>query len=289
MNERKAAAPAPPDAPDPQRAEAADSLAAQCIRALLDRAALPRHRHSAHIASLLSLSYHQAHRRMTGNAAWSLEELQTVAAHHGETLVDLFGDQKAADYEPAVLIAGPLRVTCRVWPGQLLAQHRPGDLIALKGGSEWVVMVAGETPTPHAFTVRRLIVEPNPDRPRRFAILDDDLEVARALAAGFVELGYEAAAFSSEAQLNAALQLDAFDGYVIDWVLANGTADSLVARLRSQSATTPIALLTGKAGTKDVDEKALVSAIEQHGLLFLQKPVTASLAASQFNAAFANR
>jgi len=113
---------------------------------------------------------------MTGIAPWSLEELQTVATHHGETLVDLFGEQKSADYETALLIAGPLRVTCRLWPGQPLAQHRPGDLIAIKGGSEWVVMVAGDTPTPQACTVRRLIIEPKPDRPRRFAILDDDID-----------------------------------------------------------------------------------------------------------------
>ena len=281
--------PSPSASTDSQRADGQTSLAAQCIRALLDRAALPRHRHSAHIAGLLKLSYHQAHRRMTGIAPWSLEEQQAVASHHGETLVDLFGEQKSADYETAVLIAGPLRVTCRLWPGQPLAQHRPGDLIALKGGSEWVVMVAGETPTPLACTVRRLIIEPKPDRPRRFAILDDDLDIARGLAAGLIELGFEATAFATEAQLEAALQFDSFDGYVIDWVLANGTAEALVARLRSQSATCPIALLTGKAGSKEVDEKDLVAAIEQHGLLFLQKPVTASIAASQFSAAFANR
>ena len=281
--------PSPSASTDSQRVDGQTSLAAQCIRDLLDRAALPRHRHSAHIAGLLKLSYHQAHRRVTGSAPWSLEELQAVAAHHGETLVDLFGEQKSADYETAVLIAGPLRVTCRLWPGQPLAQHRPGDLIALKGGSEWVVMVAGDTPTPQACTVRRLIIEPKPDRPRRFAILDDDLDIARGLAAGLIELGFEATAFATEAQLEAALQFDSFDGYVIDWVLANGTAEALVAKLRSQSATCPIALLTGKAGSKEFDEKALVAAIEQHGLLFLQKPVTASLAASQFSAGFANR
>ena len=179
MNTRSAT---PPPATETTRADGQGSLAALCIRALLDRAALPRHRHSAHIAGLLKLSYHQAHRRMTGSAPWSLEELQAVAAHHGETLVDLFGEQKSADFEIAVLIAGPLRVTCRLWPGQPLAQHRPGDLIALKGGSEWVVMVAGDTTTPQACTVRRLIIEPKPDRPRRFAILDDDIEVARGLA-----------------------------------------------------------------------------------------------------------
>ena len=279
----------PSAAKDPQRADEQGSLAALCIRALLDRASLPRHRHSAHIAGLLKLSYHQAHRRMTGTAPWSLEELQAVASHHGQTLVDLFGEQKSADYETALLIAGPLRVTCRLWPGQPLAQHRPGDLIAIKGGTEWVVMVAGDSPTPQAFTVRRLIIEPKPDRPRRFAILDDDIDVARGLAAGLVELGFEATAFATEAQLEAALQFDSFDAYVIDWVLTNGTADALVAKLRSQNAACPIALLTGKAGSKEVDEKELVAAIEQHGLLFLQKPVMASIAASQFSAAFANR
>ena len=109
------------------------------------------------------------------------------------------------------------------------------------------------------------------------------------MAAGPAELGFEATAFATEAQCEAALQFDSFDGYVIDWVLATGTAEALVAKLRGQSATCPIALLTGKAGSKEFDEKALVAAIEQHGLLFLQKPVTASLAASQFSAGFANR
>ena len=280
---------AQPSAADSPKAEGQGSLGATCIRALLDRAALPRYRHSAHIAALLNLSYHQAHRRLTGNAPWLLEELQAVAAHHGETLVDLFSEQKSAGYEAALLIAGPLRVTCRLWPGQPLAQHRPGDLIAIKGGAEWVVMVAGDTPTPQACTVRRLIIEPKPDRPRRFAILDDDSDVARGLAAGLGELGFAATAFTTEAQLEATLQFDSFDAYVIDWVLANGTANALVAKLRNQGVTSPIALLTGKAGSKDVDEKELVAAIEQHGLLFLQTPVTASIAASQFSAAFANR
>ena len=128
-------------------------------------------------------------------------------------------------------------------------------------------MVARDTLTPQACTVRRLIIEPKPDRPRRFAILDDDIDVARGLAAGLVELGFEATAFTTEVQLDAALQSDSFDAYVIDWVLPNGTAEALVAKLRSQSATSPIALLTGKAGSKEVDEKDLVAAIEQHAFI----------------------
>lgn len=274
---------------EPAKVEAQQSLGANCIRALLDRAGLPRHRHSAHIGGMLDLSYHQAHRRMTGTAPWSLEELQTVAMHHGETLVDLFKEQTSVDYEVAVLITGPLRVTCRLWPGQPVGQHRPGDLVAVKGGSEWVVMVAGDIPTPQAHTVKRLLIEPKADRPRHFAILDDDLDVARGLAAGFEQLGFDATAFGTEAQLEAALAHGNFDGYVIDWVLSTGTAGALVAKLRSQNALSPIALLTGKAGSQEVDEHELVSAIGQHRLLFLQKPVTAVIAASQFTAAFSSR
>ena len=289
------------------------SLAAQCIRALLDRAAIPRHRHAGHIASLLQLSYHQAHRRASGTAPWSVEELQAVAAHHGETLVDLFGQQPSADYENGVLIAGPLRVNCRVWPGQLLAQHRPGDLIAIKGGTEWVVMVASDTPTPQACSVKRLIVEPAPDRPRRFAVLDDDAGVAQGLASGLMDQGYEAVAFTAAAQLETALQTDSFDGFVVDWVLGGevgaavgggkvtgktrapasgtgtGTAMALLNKLRSVSPSSPIALLTGKVGTPDVDEREMADAIQRLNLLFMQKPVTAALAASQFNAWFASR
>lgn len=283
------AVPAPGAASREAGHEDAVSLAARCVRALLDRNALPRHRHSAHIAGLLQLSYHQAHRRMTGGAPWSVEELVAVAAHHGETLVDLFGGQTSADVEPGVLIAGPLRTRCRIWPGPLVVQHRPGDLVAIKGGNEWVVMVAGDQPTPQACTVRRLVIESEPDRPRRFAILDDDVDVARGLAAGLVQLGYEAAAFATEAQLEVALKSSAFDAFVIDWLLGSGTAESLLVKLRSLNPSSPIALLTGKAGSKEVDEKAMVSAIEQHGLLFLQKPVTASIAASQFSAGFASR
>ncbi len=224
---------------------------------------------------------------MTGSAPWSLEELQAIAAHHGETLVDLFSDQKSADYEVGVLVAGPLRVTCRLWPGQPQPRHRVGDLIALKGGSEWVVMVAGDTPTPQACTVRRIIIEPKPDRPRRFAILDEDFELARGLAAGLVDLGHEATPFASQAQLEAALQFESFDGYMIDWVLSSGTAEELIAKLRGHNASCPIGLLTDKVGTEKVDEKALVAAIQRHRLLFLQKPVTPLIVASQLSAALA--
>jgi CheY-like chemotaxis protein len=265
------------------------SLAATYVRALLERAGIPRHRHSAHIATLLQLSYHQAHRRMAGGAPWSLEELQAVAGHHGEALIDLFRHQQSADYQSGLLIAGPLRVACRLWPGPLLTQHRAGELIAIKSGAAWVVVVADDTSTPQAFSIRRLIIEPKPDRPEKFAVLDDDVGVARSLASGLIDQGYDAVAFTTAAQLEAALQVDTFDGFVVDWVLGGGTAFGLLSKLRSQNPGSPIALLTGTVGMPGADANEMAAAIQQLGLLFMQKPVTAAIAASQFSAWFAGR
>lgn len=61
--------------------------------------------------------------------------------------------------------------------------------------------------------------------------------------------------------------------YSFDWGMANGTVEKLVAIVCSQSATCPIAFVTGTAGSKDFDAKKLVSAIEQQGLQFLRNPL----------------
>jgi len=150
-------------------------------------------------------------------------------------------------------------------------------------------MVAGDPPTPHAYTGKRLIIDPNPHRWRRFPIPNDDIDVARGLAADLVQLRFEATAFATEAQLEATTQFLSFDPCVIDGVLPNGAADQLLPRLCSQNATCPTALLTGKADKTDIDERKLVAAIKKHGQLFLQKPATISIAASWFRTAFANR
>ena len=144
------------------------------------------------------------------------------------------------------------------------------------------------------------MVEPT-GPPLTTLIVDDEplaLERMELICAGLPSLRVIGTARDGAAALAAIIELSPelvlldmtmpeLDGLAVARALTK--SEALVAKLRSQSATCPIALLTGKAGTKDVDEKALVAAIEEHGLLFLQKPVTASIAASQFSAAFANR
>jgi DNA-binding NtrC family response regulator len=83
--------------------------------------------------------------------------------------------------------------------------------------------------------------------------------------------------------------VDTFDGFVVDWVMGGGTAFGLLSKLRSQNPGSPIALLTGTVGVPGADANEMAAAIQQLGLLFMQKPVTAAIAASQFSAWFAGR
>ena len=60
-----------------------------------------------------------------------------------------------------------------------------------------------------------------------------------------------------------------------------GTAGALIAAMRSHCASCPIGRLTDNVGTEKVDEQALLAAIRQHRLLFLQKPGTRLIVGGQ--------
>jgi hypothetical protein len=60
-----------------------------------------------------------------------------------------------------------------------------------------------------------------------------------------------------------------------------GTAGALTAALRSHCASCPIGRLTDNVRTEKVDERALLAAIRQHRLLFLQKSGTPLIAGGQ--------
>jgi hypothetical protein len=84
-------------AASPVVAESAGLLAVRCVRALLERHGLPKYRQSAWLADAIGLSYAQAHRKMNGAAAWTLEELERVGALLGESLADVVAPGNAQD------------------------------------------------------------------------------------------------------------------------------------------------------------------------------------------------
>jgi hypothetical protein len=143
----------PPISEEPQ------SLAARCIRQLLDRHGLPRYRHSSTIAEVLGISKVQAHRRAVGAAAWSLEEMAALAEHFKEPLCDVVGPDEPHDSHEALLTIGALRTPCRVWLGKLVEHKMPVRFVAVGAPGNWQVMLSTDTQLFPAIAVRRLVLQ----------------------------------------------------------------------------------------------------------------------------------
>src|SRR5215210_2050489 len=103
--------------PSSPASEAAPLLAVRCVRALLERHGLPKYRQSAWLADAIGLSYAQAHRKMNGAAAWTLEELERVGALLGESLADVVTAGSTRGSVPATLSVGKARLPCELWIG----------------------------------------------------------------------------------------------------------------------------------------------------------------------------
>ncbi|MEO8924872.1 MAG: helix-turn-helix domain-containing protein, partial [Caldimonas sp.] len=135
------------------------SLAARCVRALLERHGLPRYRHSPWLADALGLSYSQAHRRMSGAAPWTLEELEQVGALFGEPLADVVAPGRAP------MVAGVVRVgsgvlDCQLQLGEAIADPHPNSLVAVKTSSGWIALCASEANDEETYKIERLEARP---------------------------------------------------------------------------------------------------------------------------------
>ena len=136
--------------------EAAPLLAVRCVRALMDRHGLPKYRQSAWLADAIGLSYAQAHRKMNGAAAWSLEELERVGSLFGESLAEVVAPGPAEGSVAATLRVGAARVPCELWLGAELERPRSDALVAVKSATGWVVSSAGEASETSAAPARRV-------------------------------------------------------------------------------------------------------------------------------------
>ncbi|MCE9658298.1 MAG: response regulator [Burkholderiales bacterium] len=260
---------------------AAGPVGSRFVRALLERHGIPSSRHTTLVAELLGFRYTLVHRRMKGDVAWEIEEIETVAAHFGETLATVFGAVRSDEYVSAVLVADGARVPCKLLLGGAIRDSDPNLLAAVRIGSQWVVCAAPQAGPGPAYAVRELIVAAPEGRPRRIAILDDDADEVASISEHFAERGCESEAFTRTEALLSHMKLRPFDAYVIDWVLDEGNAAELVAMIRADDPLCPIAVLTGKMESDLALENAVAEALSTHRLMFFQKPTRLPLVSSQ--------
>jgi DNA-binding response OmpR family regulator len=84
-------------------------------------------------------------------------------------------------------------------------------------------------------------------------------------------------AFTRIEDLVGQMKASPFDGYIIDWVLGEGSAAELVGMIRADDRECPIAILTGRIEEDLMLEPVVAEAVSTYKLLFFEKPTRFSI------------
>jgi CheY-like chemotaxis protein len=255
------------------------------IAQLLDRYGIPLRQRNNTLAQLLDLHYTSVQKKMNGQKTWTREQLLKICHHFAEPPSALM-DSDMHSRSNAVLRIGARPQRCLVSVGEVLAQPKRENLVAVRRGDMWVVVSGTHTPvdTP-CYRVLNIETLAAP----RIASLDDDPEIPRIISEVFEQKGLNVWQFTQAEALLSAMRTEKFDGYVIDWVLSAGqTAEAIVATLRHEfSNAVPIVILTGELETHRVDESDLSRMVEMYQVSVHEKPARLSILASMvFEAVF---
>jgi BetR domain len=268
---------------DEQPTDARDlSLAAHLVRALLERHTVPKHRHAPVLGEILGLGYHAAHRRINSNAPWSLEELQVVASHFGETLSQLVESQRSS----ATFVTATLRLPCRFTLGSPVVGTARPLIVAIRGNTEWLVLPSADVGNAQCYVVSSLIIEPAQATNPRIAVLDDEPTVAEGICADLRAAGFAAKPYFALKDLEADFKRQRFSAYIIDWALGDTTPKQLITDIRAYDPFCPIAVLTGRLEGGAVDEGEVADAMAGPHMMFYAKPLPIKIVAQRLKRAF---
>jgi len=249
------------------------------VRRFLLSHGVKEHNHASEIARIINVDRSQSYRRLKGDVAWSHTDLRAIAHHFGapdELLLprdDLARfAQPGSDGVPALIRVPNLPPTGLLVPGPELAPGESSDLVAIRAGTSWEVHLNGDEP----LGARRHAVEALTIRSHahlQVALLEDDTRAADALVEAFRPLGIVATPYADSDALREAIAHRRFDAYVLDWLLADGTAAGIVEEIRGHRAHVPILVVTGALMADSDMEKSLLELSAQWNFSTLDKPV----------------
>lgn len=249
------------------------------VRRFLLSHGVKEHNHASEIARIINVDRSQSYRRLKGDVAWSHTDLRAIAHHFGapdELLLprdDLARfAHPGSDGVPALIRVAGLPPTGLLVPGAELAPGESSDLVAVRAGTSWEVHINGDEPLgARRHAIEALTIRSHPHL--QVALLEDDTRAADALVEAFRPLGIVATPFVDSDSLREAIAHRRFDAYVLDWLLAEGTAASVVEEIRGHRARVPILVVTGALMADSEMEKSLLELSAQWNFSTLDKPV----------------
>lgn len=248
-------------------------LISKAIQDVLDRHGVPERQRLSTLEAASGMSYAQVRRRMTGETPWNVDEIKRLATHFGEPLFKLLGTLVDDVGHQATLLLGGISLPCSIWTGpQAPAASRVGPLVAIPSdtGDQWTVVPLGEAGDRKAYEIKRLLFEAAPAR--RVAVVDADDNLAASICQFLREKGLDAISYRTGDQLRVALETARFDGFILDWMLGDGTIHELLAGVRAKNPHGPIVILSGQFEAGGAQEDELAATILAYRAQLYEKP-----------------
>lgn len=269
----------------------------KAVREIMLRHGVNERQHSKKLSEILELSYSQAHRIINGGD-WTVGQLFAVAAYFGETLssliigretpVSLASEIVDAETQDAIFELGSRQLPCRIWIGSPLF-HLPRniDYVAIKVEGTWrVVEAIASHVDVQRYKIEKLEITIKPSQAPTIAIIDDERLSADNLRDFLNDSGFHAKSFYDSYSIERASQECTFDGFVVDWILGDRTAESLIKQIRSSiNPTAPIILLTGEYQSGRVNVSDVARVVRQFDVVYQEKPTRLPMIAAELSKA----
>ncbi|TGP40220.1 response regulator [bacterium M00.F.Ca.ET.228.01.1.1] len=263
-----------------------ESLAiAERVKSMLRRHGIADRKQAAQLSMLLEISPQSAYKKLGGQMQWSLDDIVAIASAMGERAASLLDDSRDLQFERAVLRCNGWEIDCMVKAGPPPSPICRPEYLALREHDRWCVYPAPQAPVAALVAIQEIVIRPTRQSTNvpRIAIVDDDADTAELIAMVLEGKGFKAVTLTGVEELSSRLQVDSFDGFIIDWYLGGATAADCVRLIRrTVGEVPPILLLTGNIDTGLANESDITDLMREFGLKHpFEKPYRVEIIAAE--------
>lgn len=232
----------------------------QKIQDLLEKKGVDKRKQSSTLAEILGMKYNSAKQKLDGKRSISLTEMKKIYRYFNDSF------DGSRDYN-CVFVMNDMHVRCNVEVDQQVAETIKSDEnYAIKDGQYYIINANQQQKIGNMHRVSKLEFLPAP----KIAILDNDAEILDLLESVCRRFGIEAQTFQTKDEILEAMTRQAFDGFIIDWLLDYGqNSDRVINVIREQNEKCTIILLTGQLNQH---EQEIGKAILKYGVEIIEKP-----------------
>lgn len=247
----------------------------------MTRNGIGKRQQTTELCRILDLSFSQGHRKLRGSSPWTLAQIKKVAEAYGEPAAQLFGAQTldpgmvGAYSQEAVLYAGVAEIPCTAWIGAPLEAGARPEFVAYEQNGRWRVLRHTGVLYQNAYDVHKIEIYPRRAESDKLvvAVIDPDRVSATELFRYLERQGFATAAFDGLAPFVDALQGQAFDAVLTEWLFDDSTAATAIKAVRtSDNPGAPIFVLTGDLLTGRASEADISEVIRAFDVVCYEKP-----------------